>query len=692
LSIEYDSLIVSLNSKSEAVPFNELAGLLLTHEQRIQKHALINATTSSASIPSNISPLHAMPQANLVASTDRSSLSDGALFSQFQAFLASKHGSWRGKTSLTASSSTTDVSDRPTCQLCFKKGHTADRCYKRFVATYRPQPPRPPFRYRSPSPQALFVQPDNAPPETWYLDSGASAHVTPDLSCFTSYQPYTGSDQLRVGDGKGLQISNIGTTCLVTRCQPLVLNNVLHVPSISKPLLSISQLVADNAIIVEFNSCSCFIKDRATQQILLQGLLRNGLYTVSSQIQQLIAFNCDVVSLETWHHRLAHASTSVLQHILSSKQIACNSRSLGVCESCSQSKSHKQPFPSSLTTATKSLELVHCDLWGPSPIVSHNGLRYYILFTDHFSRFNWIFFCANKSEVALLFENFKSLVQNLFSTTIKTLQIDGGTEFLPIIRTNPQINFQISCPYTPQQNGLVERRHRHIVELGLATMFNANIPMQYWSDVFESVTFIINRLPSSALEFQTPYQLLFNKPPDYKFFKTIGCKCYPYTRPYSTHKLSPRSKPCVFIGYSSIYKGYKYLDLRTNRIYISRHVIFDEQSYPFKDCSQSQPPTASSDSLCPLKLLNLYSHPLSPPTTPSLPPIPPVTQIYYRRRCRSNALLPLPAPSPQATNSHHMITRAKSRLPNTQQHALLTTKHPVPTADVDPTTFTQASK
>jgi gag-polypeptide of LTR copia-type len=87
LSMEYDSLIVSLNSKSEAVPFNELAGLLLTHEQRIQKYALINVNTSSASILSNISPLNTMPQANLVASTDCSILSDGALIVNFRHFL-----------------------------------------------------------------------------------------------------------------------------------------------------------------------------------------------------------------------------------------------------------------------------------------------------------------------------------------------------------------------------------------------------------------------------------------------------------------------------------------------------------------------------------------------------------------------------------------------------------------------------
>jgi hypothetical protein len=115
----------------------------------------------------------------------------------------------------------------------------------------------------------------------------------------------------------------------------------------------------------------------------------------------------------------------------------------------------------------------------------------------------------------------------------------------------------------PQQNGLVERRHRHIVELSLATLFHARIPLQYWTDIFESVTFIINRLASSALSFNTSFQQLFQKQPDYQFFRVLGCRCYPYTRYYSPHKLSPRSTPCVFIGYSSIYKGYKCLDLKS---------------------------------------------------------------------------------------------------------------------------------
>jgi hypothetical protein len=122
-----------------------------------------------------------------------------------------------------------------------------------------------------------------------------------------------------------------------------------------------------------------------------------------------------------------------------------------------------------------------------------------------------------------LFLKFKAFVENMFSTTIKTLQIDGGTEFLPIIKTHPHIQFHIFCPYTPQQKGLVERKHMHIVELSLATMFHAQIPLQYRPNVFESVTFIINRIPSPVLSFDTFFQHLFQKQPDYQFFKVLGC-------------------------------------------------------------------------------------------------------------------------------------------------------------------------
>jgi Reverse transcriptase (RNA-dependent DNA polymerase) len=260
-------------------------------------------------------------------------------------------------------------------------------------------------------------------------------------------------------------------------------------------------------------------------------------------------------------------------------------------------------------------------------------------------------------------------------------------------------------PYTPQQNRLVERRHRYVVELSLASMFHSHIPNKCWPDVFESITFVINRLPSSTISFQTPLQLLFNRSPDYKFFKVLGCKCYPYTRLYSSHKLAPRSILCVFIGYSSIYKGYKCLDLSTNRVYISRYVIFDESSFPFKVVQSSCSNSNSSTTTYPLQILPDDFTSMSIPSTTSLPPTPscqnlpcsqlqpPVTKVYSRHSGSTPAPCSTMPSSPQIVSSHQMVTRTKSRISSDQPKALLATNHPLPQPEMlDPTTYAQASK
>jgi hypothetical protein len=123
------------------------------------------------------------------------------------------------------------------------------------------------------------------------------------------------------------------------------------------------------------------------------------------------------------------------------------------------------------------------------------------MFTDDFSRFNWIYCIACKSEVSKVFAQFKARVENLLSTTIKTIQCDEGTEFKPLITQYPAITFHISCLYTPEQNSLAERKHRHVVELSLATMFHASIPLSFWNVIFE-YTFCY-KLIATSLSIQT---------------------------------------------------------------------------------------------------------------------------------------------------------------------------------------------
>jgi hypothetical protein len=186
-----------------------------------------------------------------------------------------------------------------------------------------------------------------------------------------------------------------------------------------------------------------------------------------------------------------------------------------------------------------------------------------------------------------LFAEFKSRVENLLSCKIQTIQCDGGTEFKSLITQYSEITFQVSCPYTPEQNVLAERKHHHVVELSLATMIHASIPLSYWDAIFESVVFVINRLPILSRSNSSPFQSLFHQIPDYQFLRTIGCECFPLLRPYTSHKLQPRSKSCVFMEYSSLHKGYCCLHLPTNKTYVSRHVIFNESVYPFAAFSDS---------------------------------------------------------------------------------------------------------
>lgn len=116
-------------------------------------------------------------------------------------------------------------------------------------------------------------------------------------------------------------------------------------------------------------------------------------------------------------------------------------------------KSHHLPFSPSLSTTSSPLDLIHSDVWGPSPITSHKGFRYYIIFVDYYSRFTWIYFMTHKSEVPKIFALFKAQIENLLNTTIKTLRTDGGTEYKPIHTQYPQIQHQTTCP-APTKRGV----------------------------------------------------------------------------------------------------------------------------------------------------------------------------------------------------------------------------------------------
>ena len=128
--------------------------------------------------------------------------------------------------------------------------------------------------------------------------------------------------------------------------------------------------------------------------------------------------------------------------------------------------------------------------------------------------------------------------------------------------------------------------------MGLTLLYQSKLPMKYWVDAFLTSIFIINRLPTNKLNMESPFLKLFGTNPNYENLRSFGFRCYPYLRNYGKDKFSKKTRPCVFIGYSPMHKGYRCLDTQSNWVHISRHVVFDESQFPFDKTSEETNITA----------------------------------------------------------------------------------------------------
>jgi hypothetical protein len=223
-------------------------------------------------------------------------------------------------------------------------------------------------------------------------------------------------------------------------------------------------------------------------------------------------------------------------------------------------------------------------LW-TSPISSVSGYKYYLIILDDCSHYSWTFPLRLKSDTFSTLFNFFSYVSTQFGTTIKAVQCDNGREFdnsttRAFLHTHGAI-LRMSCPYTSPQNGRVERIIRSTNNIMRSLMFQASLSSSNWVEALHAATYLLNRHPTKTLNFQTLYFALYGAQPAYHHLRVFGCKCYPNLSATTPHKLAPRSTPCVFLGYPSDHKGYRCLDLATNRIILSRHVNFDESYFPF---------------------------------------------------------------------------------------------------------------
>lgn len=239
------------------------------------------------------------------------------------------------------------------------------------------------------------------------------------------------------------------------------------------------------------------------------------------------------------------------------------------------------------------------------------------MFVDHFTRYIWLYPMKRKSDVQTIFPKFKLLIENFYHHKIKILYTDNGGEYLGLrpFLSNHGISHHTTPPHTPEHNGISERRNRHIAETGLSLLHHSGLPLTYWPHAMTIAAYLINRLPTPILGYQSPYSKLLNISPDYHKLKCFECLCFPWIKPYANHKLAPKSAMCVFVGYSADQHAYLCLDPATGRIYTSRHIKFIESDFPFSSLvTQSSPSATQQTGPLQLSILQPLSQPMVSPT------------------------------------------------------------------------------
>lgn len=424
--------------------------------------------------------------------------------------------------------------------------------------------------------------------DDWYLDSGATWHMTCKKNWLSNYEKFTTTKAIRIGNGTHIQAHGKGDIKVHAfngdTWSERTLVGAYYVPDICVNLYSVgSSVESGRKVLMDNNQCEVFQND----VVVAVGARVKGLYKMCFKVlnddeSAYIAVQKD--SIKLWHERFAHQSiVHVKQHLKKNKIDFIDFDY--VCEACIYGKHHRDSFKSSNNRALNCGELIHTDVCGPFQNVSFGGSKYFVVFKDDYSRYRTVYFIKSKDQVYEKLVEFVRLTNNLFGIKIKKIRSDNGGEYeshkIAQFLSREGIQHEKTVPYTPQQNGAAERENRTIVEAARTMLYAKGLCKQLWAEAINTAVFVLNRTGPTANKNETPFELWHKKSIDVSILKVFGCDVYAHIPDQKRKKLDAKSKKGIFVGYSETTKGFKVFFPDERKILLSRDVIFDEKLKTF---------------------------------------------------------------------------------------------------------------
>nr|GFA16187.1 retrovirus-related Pol polyprotein from transposon TNT 1-94 [Tanacetum cinerariifolium] len=378
----------------------------------------------------------------------------------------------------------------------------------------------------------------------------------------------------------------------------ILITRVYFVEGLGHNLFSVGQF-CDLDLEVAFRRDACFVRNLEGVDLLKRDRSTN-LYTINLHEMASASPICLMAQASStkswlWHQRLSHLNFDTINDLAKNNLVdglpKFKYHKEHLCPSYEQGKSKRASHPPKpVPNLRQRLHLLHMDLCGPMRIASINGKRYVLVIVDDYSRYTWVHFLRSKDEAPEVIIKFFKRITLLFQSPVIIIRADNSTEFKNLVLKKyfdyVGISHQMSSVRTPQQNGVVERQNRTLVEAARTMLIFSHATLFLWAEAITTACFTQNRSIIHRRFYKTPYELINGRKPNISFLYVFGALCYPKNDREDIGKLGAKGDIGFFFGYSADSCAYRIYNQRTKKIMETMNVSFDELSaLAFEQCS-----------------------------------------------------------------------------------------------------------